>query len=191
MKFDVVIAGIGGQGVLTAATFISRMALASGLQVKQSEVHGMAQRGGTVVAQVRIADAIVESSLIRYAGAGLIIGFEPLEALRVLHLLSPDGWIVTTTDQVRNFSDYPQDTLLDSYFSRLPHCFRFNGRDKARNSGIENASSMIVLGAASRHIPFFDGGDSDRVIGELFKGKGDFVVDMNRTAFRLGRELQQ
>ena len=108
MKLDVVLAGVGGQGVLTAAAILAEAGRRHGLTVKQGEVHGMSQRGGAVTANLRMADGPVGSDLIARGSAEMILSLEPVEALRWLPYLATDGVVVTSASPVRNISDYPE-----------------------------------------------------------------------------------
>lgn len=108
MKIDIVLAGVGGQGILSIATILGAAALREGLYLKQAEVHGMSQRGGDVQSNLRISSTPISSDLIPLGGADLIVSLEPMEALRYLPYLSPKGWIVTNTAPFVNIDDYPE-----------------------------------------------------------------------------------
>ncbi|HSE37567.1 MAG TPA: 2-oxoacid:acceptor oxidoreductase family protein, partial [Blastocatellia bacterium] len=107
MKYDIILAGVGGQGVLSVSAVIGSAARSQGLFVKLSEVHGMSQRGGGVVANLRLADKPIASDLIPLGGASMILSMEPLESLRYLNYLSPEGVLITSTNPVVNIPDYP------------------------------------------------------------------------------------
>lgn len=108
MKSDIVLAGVGGQGILTIATILGAAALAENLYLKQAEVHGMSQRGGDVQSNLRIGSEPIHSDLIPLGGADLIVSLEPMEALRYLPFLSKNGWVVSSTLPFVNIDNYPE-----------------------------------------------------------------------------------
>src|SRR5512138_2857743 len=115
MKYDIILAGVGGQGVLSVSAIIASSAMKEGLAVKQSEVHGMSQRGGAVLANLRLSDRPIASDLISLGAASMILSMEPLESLRYLPYLNPAGTIITASDPMVNIADYPAlDGLLAS-----------------------------------------------------------------------------
>jgi indolepyruvate ferredoxin oxidoreductase beta subunit len=107
MKNDIILSGVGGQGILSIAAAIGLAAVESELFLKQSEVHGMSQRGGDVQSHLRLSDKSIASDLIPYGRADLIISVEPMESLRYLPWLSKDGWLVTSSNPYINIPDYP------------------------------------------------------------------------------------
>jgi indolepyruvate ferredoxin oxidoreductase, beta subunit len=189
VKFDIVLAGVGGQGVLSLAAVIARAAMADRLSVKQSEVHGMSQRGGAVVAHLRLGDSPVASELIPLGSARLVLSLEPLESLRYLDYLSPHGVVVTSTDAVRNIPDYPDEDRLVSLLNELRASVLVDSTRIARACGAPRAGNMVMIGAAADYLPVR--ADSlERAIGELFARKGDAVVAQNLRAFRMGRGMR-
>jgi indolepyruvate ferredoxin oxidoreductase beta subunit len=187
MKYDIILAGVGGQGVLSVSAIIASSALQEGLFVKQSEVHGMSQRGGAVLAHLRLADTPIASDLIPHGGASLILSMEPLESLRYLAYLSPDGAVVTAITPVMNITDYPPlDTLLD-LIRQLPRARLVDGERLARTAGSARATNMVMVGAASHHVPV-PAKTLERFIATTFAPKGENVVATNLAAFRAGRE---
>ena len=187
MKKDIVLAGVGGQGVLSVAALIAAAARDDGLHVKQGEVHGMAQRGGAVQANLRIADAPIHSDLIAKGSAEMILSMEPLESLRYLDYLASDGTLVTSTDPVKNMKPYPDlDELLTTIRS-LPHALLVDTAALARQAGLARASNVVMVGAASTLLPIRPE-VVETWIRRGFEKKGDRVVDANLAAFRLGRE---
>lgn len=187
MKFDIVLAGVGGQGVLSVSAVIASAAMEAGLQVKQSEVHGMAQRGGAVLAHLRLSDGPIASDLIPRGRASLVLSMEPLESLRYLEFLSPDGALITSSNPVRNIPDYP---LLDDVLAevrRVPRAVVIDGERLARQAGSARAVNMVMVGAASNVLPL-DPGLLERYIATWFASKGQPVVDQNLRAFQAGRE---
>lgn len=187
MKYDIILAGVGGQGVLSVSAIIASGALEQGLVVKQSEVHGMSQRGGAVLAHLRLSDEPVASDLIPHGAASLILGMEPLESLRYLPYLSPDGAVVTAVTPVLNIPDYPPIESLLGRIQALPHARLVDGETLARTAGSARAINMVMVGAASHHVPV-PAATLERFIERTFASKGEKVVAINLAAFRAGRE---
>jgi indolepyruvate ferredoxin oxidoreductase beta subunit len=187
MKFDIVLAGVGGQGVLSISAIIASSAMKEGLHVKQSEVHGMSQRGGAVQANLRLSDEPIASDLIPRGRANMIISMEPMESLRYLGYLSKDGTLLTATKPVENIPDYPDlEGLLDKIRS-LPNAILLDSDRLAREAGSARASNMVIVGAAARFLPVTPE-TIQRFIREVFARKGDKVVQTNLDAFEKGRE---
>jgi indolepyruvate ferredoxin oxidoreductase beta subunit len=187
MKFDIVLAGVGGQGVLSVSAVIASAALASGLQVKQSEVHGMSQRGGAVSANLRLADRPIASDLVPLGSAALLLGMEPLESLRYLSYLSPEGAVITATAAFQNIPDYPPMAEVLDAIRGLPHAVLVDAERLAREAGSARAVNMVMVGAASNVLPV--AADAiERQIAARFASKGDKIVEQNLKAFRSGRE---
>ena len=105
MKSDIILSGVGGQGIVSIAATIAMAALDSNLNIKQSEVHGMSQRGGAVYSHLRISDTDISSDLIPLGKADIIISVEPMESLRYLPWLKEDGWLVTNSTPFINIPD--------------------------------------------------------------------------------------
>jgi indolepyruvate ferredoxin oxidoreductase beta subunit len=190
MKLDIVLGGVGGQGILSIAFVLDNAAMKQGLRVKQSEVHGMAQRGGAVSSFLRISKEEIFSDVIPLGGADMLLCVEPMEALRYLELLSSDGWVVASTSPEVNIPDYPElDAVLDALV-RLPRVILLNGVKVAKEAGSHRAQNMVVLGAASPHLPL-DPEQLEQLIGVLFGAKGEKVVRANHNAFRYGRATGQ
>ena len=187
LTFDIILAGVGGQGVLSVSGIIAAAAMQEGLSVKQSEVHGMSQRGGAVLANLRMGSAPVASDLVPLGCASMILSMEPLESLRYLAYLSPAGTVVTSTVPVRNIPDYPDLERLVGAIRSLPHAILIDGERVARTSGSARAANMALVGAASRLLPL-DSATIERCIAARFAPKGQSVVDLNLKAFHAGRE---
>jgi indolepyruvate ferredoxin oxidoreductase beta subunit len=187
MKYDIIVAGVGGQGVLSVSAVIASAAMEEGLQVKQSEVHGMAQRGGAVLANLRLSDRPIASDLISHGRASLILGMEPLESLRYLEYLSPGGSVITSIHAVKNIPDYPPLDQVLAAIRRLPHAVLIDGDKLAREAGSLRAVNIVMVGAASRVLPV-KAETLERFIATRFRSKGDQVVQQNLHAFRAGRE---
>jgi indolepyruvate ferredoxin oxidoreductase beta subunit len=185
MNFDLVIAGVGGQGVLTIAAVLDRAAHEAGLYVKQSEVHGMAQRGGAVSAFVRMSDQPIASDLIARGRAGLLLSVEPLEALRYTHLLQPEGWIVSDITPMLNVPDYPAMEQVYKVLYSAPHLVAIDATRLAQKAGTIKAQNVAVLGAAAMHLPL-PIELIENQIRALFERKGERIVNANIHAFRKG-----
>jgi indolepyruvate ferredoxin oxidoreductase beta subunit len=187
MKFDIILAGVGGQGVLSVSAVIAAAAMQQGLHVKQSEVHGMSQRGGAVFAHLRLGDRPIASDLVPRGRAALVLSMEPLESLRYLEFLSPEGSVITSTNPVKNIGDYPPlDDVLDRV-RRLPHAVLVDGEKLAKAAGSHRATNMVMVGAASGVLPL-DASGLEQSIAARFASKGDTLVETNLAAFRAGRE---
>lgn len=186
MQSNIILAGVGGQGILTIAQVLSTAALRRGLSVKQAEVHGMSQRGGAVYSHVRIADHEIYSDLIPNGECDLIIAMEPLESMRYVGFLREDGRIVANTTPLVNMSNYPAvDDLLDR-ISACSESVLVDAERLARTAGSILTSNSVLLGAASTLLEF-DPSELEGVLAEMLSRKGDRMVEANRRAFRLGR----
>lgn len=187
MKKDIILSGVGGQGILSIATVIGRAALSEGLQLKQAEVHGMSQRGGDVQSHLRISSSEIRSDLIPRGGADLIVSLEPMESLRYLEWLSADGWVVTNTVPVVNIPNYPDQTALEAELASLPHVVRLDADALAREASSPRSANMALLGAAA---PLLDiePAKLEESIRTIFARKGEAVVEANLAAFRAGYE---
>lgn len=185
MNFDLVIAGVGGQGVLTIAAVLDRAAHEAGLYFKQSEVHGMAQRGGAVSAFVRMSDQPVASDLIAKGCASLLLSVEPMEALRYTQLLRPEGWIVSDITPMLNVPDYPAMDVVYKVLFSAPRLVALDATRLAQKSGTVKAQNIAVLGAAAMHLPL-PSELIEQQIRALFERKGERIVNANLHAFRKG-----
>ena len=187
MKKDIILSGVGGQGILSIATVIGRAALEEGLQIKQAEVHGMSQRGGDVQSNLRISSSRIDSDLIARGGADLIISLEPMEALRYLPWLAADGWVITNTTPFVNIPNYPDAGTLQRELASLPHVVALDVDSLAKAAASPRSANMVLLGAAA---PFLglEAGKFEQGIRAIFARKGDAVVEINLAAFRAGYE---
>jgi indolepyruvate ferredoxin oxidoreductase beta subunit len=190
MKFDIVLAGVGGQGVLSLSGIIAAGALEAGLFVKQSEVHGMAQRGGAVTAHLRLADRPVDSDLVPLGSASMILSLEPLESLRYLEFLEPRGTVVTSTQPVKNIADYPAIDEVVRAVRSLPRAVLVDAAAIAKRVGLAQATNMVMAGAAAPMLPV-PPATIEACIRKRFAKKGQAVVDVNLAAFRAGREVTE
>lgn len=190
MKRDIILSGVGGQGILSIATVIGRAALDAGLHIKQAEVHGMSQRGGDVQSNLRISSDGIASDLIPQGAADIVISLEPMEALRYLPWLSKDGWVITNTVPLVNIPNYPEADTLRSELGALPHVVALDVDAIARESASPRAANIVLLGAAA---PFLDipAEKLEAGIRAIFARKGDPVVEMNLAAFRAGYAYAQ
>jgi indolepyruvate ferredoxin oxidoreductase, beta subunit len=187
MKNDIVVAGVGGQGILSIAAAIGLAAVANDLFLKQAEVHGMSQRGGDVQSHLRLSDKPVYSDLIPYGKADLIISVEPMESLRYLPWLSDKGWLVTSSTPFINIPDYPPlDEILEE-IKKIENHIIVDADKIAKESGSKRSGNMVILGAASQFIemPFES---LENAVRKLFSRKGDQIVDANLNALSAGRE---
>jgi indolepyruvate ferredoxin oxidoreductase beta subunit len=186
MKYDIVLAGVGGQGVLSLAAAIASAAMREGLSVRQSEVHGMAQRGGGVSAHLRASDGRISSDLIPRGGADMILSMEPLESLRYLEWLSAGGILVTARDPFVNIKDYPDLAPVFAAIASLKRSSTVEALALAKGAGNAKAVNMVLVGAASPHLPLRPE-NLEASIADAFAAKGKAVVDVNIAAFRAGR----
>ncbi len=190
MKHDIVLAGVGGQGILSIATILGAAALKEGLHLKQAEVHGMSQRGGDVQSNLRLSSDAIASDLIPLGGADLIVSLEPMEALRYLPYLSKEGWIVTNTTPFINIDNYPDMADIEAELAAQGRVIAFDMDALAKEVASARSSNMVLLGAASPMIEI----DSDKIedgIRNVFGAKGEKIVEANIAAYRAGREYAE
>jgi indolepyruvate ferredoxin oxidoreductase beta subunit len=188
MKKDIILAGVGGQGILSIAAIIGYAAVQSNLYLKQAEVHGMSQRGGDVQSNLRLSDKPIASDLIPHGKADMILSVEPMESLRYLPFLDPEGWLVTNTKPFINIPDYPAEEDIMAEVKKLPHHVALDAESIATELGTVKAANMVMLGAAS---PFL-GLEYDKLkdaISFFFGRKGQELVNLNLKALEAGREF--
>jgi indolepyruvate ferredoxin oxidoreductase beta subunit len=187
MKRDIILAGVGGQGILSIAAVIGMAAVESGLYLKQAEVHGMSQRGGAVQSHLRISDSPIASDLIPEGSCDMILSVEPMEALRYLPFLAKDGWVVTSTKTFENIEDYPSEDKLFEEIRLIKNHVLIDANAIARELGSQKISNMVMLGAASMHLglgtEYLEG-----AMNTLFGRKGEEVVALNIKALLAGKE---
>ena len=186
MDRNIILAGVGGQGILSIAYVIDNAALSAGHHFKQAEVHGMAQRGGAVQSHLRYSDRPIHSDLVPRGRADMVLSIEPLEVFRYLHFLAPDGWVVTSTTPYINIPDYPDPESLVADLAELPRTILVDTGRLARAAGNMRAQNMVVVGAASILLEFEPEAMLTHVTS-LFARKGEKIVAVNRRAFELGR----
>lgn len=187
MKIDIVLAGVGGQGILSIATILGAAALKENLYLKQAEVHGMSQRGGDVQSNLRISSNPIASDLIPFGGADLIVSLEPMEALRYLPYLSKKGWIVTNTNPFVNIDNYPEMENVMGELESQDNVVAFNMDDMAKEVASPRSSNMVLLGACAPFIEMEPEKIEDG-IRSVFGAKGEAIVESNIKAFRAGME---
>jgi indolepyruvate ferredoxin oxidoreductase beta subunit len=185
MKADIVLAGVGGQGVLSVAGILAEAARREGLAVKQAEVHGMAQRGGAVQATLRISSDPIASEMVSRGAATMILGLEPVEALRYLDYLAPDGVLLSAADPVSNVPDYPP---LESVHERIRSLggHLIDANRIAKEAGSIRAANVVMVGAASARLTL-PVATLEAAIAAGFAPKGGKIVAINLAAFRAGR----
>ncbi len=190
MKKDIILAGVGGQGILSIATVIGDCALRSGLYLKQAEVHGMSQRGGDVMSCLRISTEPIHSDLIPRGKVDLVVSLEPMEALRYIDQLAPDGRIITSTEPFVNIPTYPEHGTLMQRLEAIPGTVLLACEDIAKRHASPRASNMVLLGAAAPYL-----GLSTETLEEgirnIFAAKGEKIVNDNIAAFRAGLDASR
>lgn len=188
MKKDIILCGVGGQGILSIATVIGEAATEAGLYLKQAEVHGMSQRGGDVQSNLRISSDPIASDLIPLGKADLIISLEPMEAMRYLPYLKKDGWVITNTAPFVNIPNYPELEELLQSIKALNHHVSLDVDKISAEVASPRAANIVLLGAAS---PFL-GIEVEKIedgIRSVFGKKGEEIVEMNLKAFRAGLQV--
>ncbi|MDR3200591.1 MAG: indolepyruvate oxidoreductase subunit beta [Spirochaetales bacterium] len=182
MKCDCILAGVGGQGVLSIAAIIAQAAVNEGFIVRQSEVHGMAQRGGAVLAHLRLSSEAIPGDMVPRGGAALIISMEPLESLRYLSWLSPEGALVTAAEPLINIPDYPDLDEIHAAVKKLPKHRLVEATALAKEAGLARAVNMVMVGAASPYLPIKTE-SLEKTIETMFASKDP---EANKKAFKLG-----
>jgi indolepyruvate ferredoxin oxidoreductase beta subunit len=189
MKKDIILAGVGGQGILTIATIIGHAAANAGISLKQAEVHGMSQRGGDVQSNLRLSTEEIHSDLIKKGAADIIISMEPMEALRYLPYLAPDGCVITSSNPFVNIPNYPDEEALAQELNNLPHVVSLPIEDVARENNAPKSANIILLGMAAKYIEILSAEQLRESVGRVFASKGEQVIEANLRAFDLGVEL--
>ncbi|SFS71268.1 indolepyruvate oxidoreductase subunit beta [Lutibacter maritimus] len=188
MKTNIILAGVGGQGILTIAAVLDTAALDNDLNIKQSEVHGMSQRGGAVQSHVRISDKEIFSDLIPQGKADLIISVEPMELLRYLPFLKEDGFLVTDSNPFVNITNYPELEDLYKEIKSHKNNILIDAKQIAKDLGNSKATNMVLLGAVSSLLPLSDE-SLQKAIKTLFERKGEKIVAKNLEAYEKGKEV--
>lgn len=186
MKKDIILAGVGGQGILTIATIIGDAAARKGINLKQAEVHGMSQRGGDVQSNLRLSTELIYSDLIAQGAADLIISMEPMEALRYVDYLHAEGYVVTSSHPFKNIPNYPDEQALIEELQALPHTAILPIDDVAKDNSLPKSANIILLGMAAKYIEILSAEALRESIAHVFASKGEAVVEQNQRAFDLG-----
>lgn len=191
MKTDIILSGVGGQGILSIATIIGEAATRLGLTLKQAEVHGMSQRGGDVQSNLRLSDQPIASDLIPLGMSDIILSLEPMEALRYLPYLSKEGWIITSSAPFINIPNYPDTEQLMQELNSLPHVVALDVDAIAKENNMPRCGNVILLGAAAVFLKIIDTDELYHSIERIFRSKGEAVVEMNHRAFKIGYDYAQ
>ena len=188
MKIDIILSGVGGQGILSIAAVIGEAALKEGWYMKQAEVHGMSQRGGDVQSNLRLSDKPIASDLIPMGQADLIISLEPMESLRYLPFLKKDGWLVTNDQPFVNIPNYPDLETVKAEIKKLPNKVILDVEAIAKEVGSPRVANIVMLGAA---VPFLDI-DYNKIadgIRSIFANKSEDIVELNLKALQAGFDI--
>lgn len=188
MKTDIILSGVGGQGILSVAMIIGEAATRKGLTLKQAEVHGMSQRGGDVQSNLRLSEGPIASDLIPLGQADIILSLEPLEALRYLPYLAKDGWIITSSAPFKNIPNYPDETDLFAELNAQPHVVALDVETLAKENNVAKSANVVLLGAAAAFLKILDVETLRKSVGAIFAAKGAAVVEANNRAFDIGLE---
>lgn len=186
MKKNIILAGVGGQGILTIATIIGDAAAVAGLSLKQAEVHGMSQRGGDVQSNLRLSTEEIYSDLIRQGTTDLIISMEPMEALRYVDALDAQGWVVTSSHPYKNIPNYPDEESMMAELKALPRTAILPIEDIAKENSVPKCANVVLLGMAAKYIEILSAEQLRESIKRVFASKSEKVVEMNCRAFDLG-----
>ena len=189
MKVDIILCGVGGQGILSIATIIGEAALQADLYIKQAEVHGMSQRGGDVQSTLRISSQPIYSDLVAKGAADVIISMEPMEALRYVDYLKPDGWVVTSSAPFVNIPNYPALEDIQAALAQLPHVVSLDIEKLAKDNGVPRSANVILLGAAASTLGL-SYEQLEGAVGRVFGRKGEAIVEANIKALAIGRDNQ-
>lgn len=188
MKKDIILAGVGGQGIISIAAIIGLAAVEKGMYIKQSEVHGMSQRGGEVMSTLRISDEYIYSDLIPFGGADLIIGLDPMEALRYLPYLKQDGWLITNSNPYINIPNYPDIEKIYNEIKKIKFHILIPANELARELKSDKVTNIIILGATFPYLGFTKE-EMMISIEKMFSTKGKDTVNINIMAFNKGYEF--
>lgn len=183
MKKDIILCGVGGQGILSIATIIGEAATKAGVNLKQAEVHGMSQRGGDVQSNLRLSTETIWSDLIPLGGCDLIISMEPMEALRYLPYLAKEGVIVTNSKPFVNIPNYPEEEALFAELKALPNVVMLDIEQVAKDCGNARGANVVLLGMAAKYIGIVTPEELRQAVATIFARKGEAVVEGNLKAF--------
>ena len=188
MKQDIILCGVGGQGILSIATVIGWAALDQNLYLKQAEVHGMSQRGGDVQSNLRLSSEPIHSDLIPLGGCDMIVSLEPMEALRYLPYLKQDGWIITSTAPFVNIPNYPEMDKINAELDKVKNVIKLDVEAIAKEVKSPRSANMVLLGATASVLNILEPDKLVEGITNVFGRKGQAIVDTNIAAFRAGYE---
>ena len=192
MKKDIILCGVGGQGILSIATIIGEAATKAHINLKQAEVHGMSQRGGDVQSNLRLSTDTIYSDLIPQGGADVIISMEPMEALRYLPYLAKDGVIVTSNKPFVNIPNYPDSQQLFDELAALPNkVVMLDIEAVAKDCGSPRSANVVLLGMAAKYIEILSSEALRDAVATIFARKGEAVVEANLKAFDLGNSVDK
>ena len=186
MKKDIILCGVGGQGILSIATIIGEAATKAGINLKQAEVHGMSQRGGDVQSNLRLSTEQIYSDLIPQGTCDVIISMEPMEALRYLPYLAKDGVIVTNNKPFVNIRNYPEEQALFDELAAMPQVVQLDIEEVAKEAGAARSANVVLLGMAAKHLEIVSTEQLRNAVATVFARKGEAVVNANLKAFDLG-----
>ncbi len=189
MLYRLIVAGVGGQGILSIAGIIAKSAKAEGLYFKQSEIHGMSQRGGAVFANISISDKELKvSNIIPTGKADMILSMEPLESLRYLDKLSASGVLITSSKPVENIAKYPNLDMIYEDIQSIPKSILADVAGLAKVAGSSHTANVVLVGIAAKHLPISENGLL-RTIENAFSHKGEKIIEANKKAFTLGQNF--
>ena len=191
MKQDIILCGVGGQGILSIATVIGWAALDQNLYLKQAEVHGMSQRGGDVQSNLRLSSDPINSDLIPLGSCDLIVSLEPMEALRYLPYLSPTGWIITNGTPFINIPNYPDMEAVNGELNKVKNLINIDVDAIAKEVKSPRSANMVLLGATAAVLNMLEPDKLREGITQVFMRKGQAIVDTNIAAFNAGLEYAQ
>lgn len=187
MKSDIILSGVGGQGIISIAAAIGGAALLNDLNMKQAEVHGMSQRGGAVQSTLRVSSKPIASDLIAYGAADMVVSLEPMESLRYVSYLKEDGWLITNATPFVNIDDYPELEDVYNEIRKIKNHVIIDADEIAGKVATKRAANMVILGAATHFIdiPLESVKDGIR---QIFGKKGEDITNSNIEAMLAGRE---
>ena len=190
MKTDIILCGVGGQGILSIATIIGEAAMNENLYIKQAEVHGMSQRGGDVQSNLRISDRPIASDLIGLGCADVIISMEPMEALRYLPYLNREGWIITSSTPFVNIPNYPEMADIQTELKGIKNVVSIDIEQLAKDNNVPRSANVILLGAAQEALGI-EYNKLEDAIRRVFGRKGEAVVEANIKALAIGQNARK
>lgn len=190
MKKDIILCGVGGQGILSIATIIGEAATEAGINLKQAEVHGMSQRGGDVQSNLRLSTDPIWSDQIPTGETDVIISMEPMEALRYIGYLSPEGTIITNTKPFVNIPNYPDEAALMNELSEMNNV-QLDIEAIATELKSPKSANMVLLGMAAPYVEVLSVEQLRKAVSVIFARKGEAVVEANLKAFDRGVEASK